>query len=200
MRRLFFLLQIALVVLLLNSCGEDRNPLQIESEAVEFLNPIEQRVTRDGGTVVYPDGAMVQIPQNALSSDSTIRITKTQDNFAYPSRENSQLITAIYELKSDYQSEYFEDAVVISLPVAYKNITDQDIAFLAYWDGDRWTRIASYFDKESASLVGLTNHFSVYGGLIQRAELKPNEFLEIPYYYQAQYNYCAYTCAAQVGF
>ena len=191
---------ILVIVFMFTGCGEDENPIQPESENAESFLPVEVLVKKSGGIVQHPDGAVVQVSANTFSSDTTIMLAKIKDSTGLPIPENSEPITAVFELKSDPEVDYFAHGVEISLPIEQDSIMDYDSAYMAYWSGKQWIRIASYFDKQKGTLTGVCNHFSEFRGFSGEDNTTETEIenIGIPYYFQTGYGYCAYTSAAML--
>ena len=199
MRNLVLIFLVSTLAILLFSCGEDKDHVSNETNGLEFYDQVSGTIAETGGTVDYPDGAAVQIPANTFSSETIVTVSKIKDDSILPIAEESKPITAVYELRSEPKMDYFGGVVEISLPVDSENTpNDNNLAYIAYWNGENWVGIASYFDKETDKLVGYTNHFSQYRGYSQQQDSADEVFLYIPYYNQGGYPWCAYTTATMI--
>ncbi|NLK53510.1 MAG: PKD domain-containing protein [Bacteroidales bacterium] len=156
----------------------------------------------DGGIVKTNDGASVEIPAGALSTNKTISITnKTgSDSIA----KNGY---CIYELKPD--GLVFSDSVIITLPFddSYLNLNnelDYGIGVMVFQD-TAWIRLRAEIDLTNKVARIKTLHFSNYVIRYPSKWTKyfiqnkngPKKTINVPYYEQSG-NWCGYYSLSMV--
>lgn len=117
-------------------------------------------VGSEGGIIRINDGATVEIPPGALSTNQTISFTKVSEgeNVAYNE-------SPTYELKPDGLT--FSDSITISLPFDDRFISLSNsernfgICIMTYQDST-WVKLKTKIDVQNKTASVKTTHFSTY--------------------------------------
>ncbi|MDD3743597.1 MAG: hypothetical protein PHX54_08255, partial [Lentimicrobiaceae bacterium] len=145
-------LNVSIFLLLLYSSCKKEEPLPV------FIN--YGSIGTEGGVISINDGATVEIPPGALSTNQTISFTKISEdeNVAYHG-------CSAYELKPDGLT--FSDSLTITLPFDDKFISlmsSQDnygVCIMTYQDST-WVKLKTKVDVQAKKASIKTTHFSIY--------------------------------------
>ena len=157
-----------------------------------------------GGTVKTADGASVEIPAGALSTNQTISI----DNVT-SSLQKFNTGCRIYEMNPDGLT--FSDSITIKLPFNNSNLNQNSsdknygVRVMVYYK-DEWDILPSVVDLKNNSVSVKSKHFSKYAvsyssdltDFFINKQKSPGKVLNVPYYFQAG-GWCAYYSTSMVS-
>ena len=187
MKENFILLSL---IFILFACKKEENPPAIYMDS--------GRIGSTGGIIKTDDGASVEIPFGALSTDEEITITNISKNYNNINSGNS-----VYELGPDRLT--FLDSIIISLPfdstyIDY-NILEKGIGVgISVLQDSGWVKLETTIDMEHMVAKAKTVHFSKYKVtypselskyFLENMDSNPNT-LKVPYYYQYASGWCFY--------
>jgi hypothetical protein len=121
---------------------------------------VEEMISAATGGVVEAEGLALDIPANALASDTTITV-EVKDKAGMPNAEN--IAGSIYELGPDGLT--FEMPVTLTLSLGGASIPAQKRAVIAFLDGSSWVELADS-SVEATSVVATTTHFTAFAIVI----------------------------------
>jgi uncharacterized protein (TIGR02145 family) len=152
----------------------------------------------EGGIVKTNDGASVEIPADALTTNKTISITNIT--------EGDTIVNSgcrIFELKPD--GLYFADSVTITLPYddTYTDLYSQEenygVGIMVFQD-NKWIKLKTKINTANKVAIAKTTHFSNYfvyfpgrwALYYYNNKKSARRILPVPYFDQGSTNWCAY--------
>ncbi|PIR18615.1 MAG: hypothetical protein COV48_06545, partial [Elusimicrobia bacterium CG11_big_fil_rev_8_21_14_0_20_64_6] len=137
------------------------------------VEPAKRMVdAKDGAKVERDDGAGVQVPEGALSSNLEITVEKgdeNQDKEQKTAKRQQLKITAVSEeVQYGPEGTTFRSPVTLTLPydaalIAAQGLKEDDLK-VYYWNPTLkdWQAMPSVVDKQNKIVNAQTNHFSAY--------------------------------------
>lgn len=192
-----FLLLIFLILILglFQSCKEDGPITSDTNQQPNTIGP-------EGGVIELSDGAKLEIPAGALSSNQTITFTKTENQVANTDCN-------LYELGPDGLT--FQDSITLSLPYEMEKISTfvQDsysLISIYKYENDYLTKLITNIDTVNHKAITKITHFSTYfitypGYYVTYYNEHKNDqgnIMQIPFYAQWASQWCAFYSTSMV--